>query len=117
MSGTTFSGKKCLSGTNFMLFDLTFPCYLTTFSGKKGIGGKFICAFFVPLIEVLQYCVSPTFQDQITVSIMVAVLSALYLLFPIACLHFCRKHQSKLTWLHMRWLHKSRSTNPLSAFA
>jgi hypothetical protein len=38
-----------------MLFDLTFPCYLTTFSGKKCLSGKVICAFFVPLIEVLLY--------------------------------------------------------------
>jgi hypothetical protein len=34
---------------------LTFPCYLTTFSGKKCSSGKVICAFFVPLIEVLLY--------------------------------------------------------------
>jgi hypothetical protein len=51
-----------------MLFDLTFPCYLTTFSGKKCLSGKVVCAFFgpayrsspvcasfVPLIEVLLY--------------------------------------------------------------
>jgi hypothetical protein len=38
-----------------MLFDLTFPCYLTNFSGKKCLSGKVICAFFVPLIEVLLY--------------------------------------------------------------
>jgi hypothetical protein len=38
-----------------MLFDLTFPCYLTTFSGKKCLSGKVICALFVPLIEVLLY--------------------------------------------------------------
>jgi hypothetical protein len=31
-----------------MLFDLTFPCYLTTFSGKKFLSGKVICAFFCP---------------------------------------------------------------------
>jgi hypothetical protein len=29
-----------------MLFDLTFPCYLTTFSGKKCLSEKVICAFF-----------------------------------------------------------------------
>jgi hypothetical protein len=40
-----------------MLFDLTFPCSLTTFSGKKCISGKVICAIFVPLIEVLLYVV------------------------------------------------------------
>jgi hypothetical protein len=28
-----------------MLLDLTFPRYLTTFSGKKGLSGKVICAF------------------------------------------------------------------------
>jgi hypothetical protein len=28
-----------------MLFDLTFPCYLTTFSGKKCLSGKVIRAF------------------------------------------------------------------------
>jgi hypothetical protein len=38
-----------------MLFDLTFPCYLTTFSGKKCLSKKVICVFFVPLIEVLMY--------------------------------------------------------------
>jgi hypothetical protein len=38
-----------------MLSDLTFPCYLTTFSGKKCLSGNVICAFFVPLIEVLLY--------------------------------------------------------------
>jgi hypothetical protein len=31
-----------------MLFDLTFPCYLTTFSGKKCLSGKVICAIFWP---------------------------------------------------------------------
>jgi hypothetical protein len=31
-----------------MLLDLTFPCYLTTFSGKKCQSGKVICAFFCP---------------------------------------------------------------------
>jgi hypothetical protein len=31
-----------------MLFDLTFPCYLTTYSGKKCLSGKIICAFFCP---------------------------------------------------------------------
>jgi hypothetical protein len=40
-----------------MLFDLTFPCYLTTFSGKKCLSGKVICVFFVPLIEVLLYAI------------------------------------------------------------
>jgi hypothetical protein len=30
-----------------MLFDLTFPCYLTTFSEKKCLNGKVICAFFL----------------------------------------------------------------------
>jgi hypothetical protein len=39
-----------------MLFDLTFPCYLTIFSGKWRLSGKVICAFFfLPLIEVLLY--------------------------------------------------------------
>jgi hypothetical protein len=31
-----------------MLFDSTFPCYLTTFSGKKCLSGKVICPFFCP---------------------------------------------------------------------
>jgi hypothetical protein len=31
-----------------MLFDLTIPCYLKTFSGKKRPSGKVICAFFCP---------------------------------------------------------------------
>jgi hypothetical protein len=31
-----------------MLFDLTFPCYLTTFSAKKCLSGKVICACFCP---------------------------------------------------------------------
>jgi hypothetical protein len=31
-----------------MLFDLTFPCYLTTFSGKKCLSKKVICAFNCP---------------------------------------------------------------------
>jgi hypothetical protein len=31
-----------------MLFDLSFPCYLTTFSGKKCLSGKVICAFCFP---------------------------------------------------------------------
>jgi hypothetical protein len=39
-----------------MLVDLTFPCYLTTFSGKICLSGKVICPFFVPLIEILLYC-------------------------------------------------------------
>jgi hypothetical protein len=33
-----------------MLFDLTFPCYLAIFSGKKCLSGKVICAFNGPLI-------------------------------------------------------------------
>jgi hypothetical protein len=40
-----------------MLCDLTFLCYVTTFSGKKCLIGKVICAFFVPLIEVLLYLI------------------------------------------------------------
>jgi hypothetical protein len=31
-----------------MLLDLTFPRYLTTFSGKKCLSGKVICAIFCP---------------------------------------------------------------------
>jgi hypothetical protein len=31
-----------------MLFNLTFPCYLTKFSGKKCLSGKVVCAFFCP---------------------------------------------------------------------
>jgi hypothetical protein len=42
----SFNGKKCLSGTISMLFDLTFPCYLTILSGKKCLSGKVIFAFF-----------------------------------------------------------------------
>jgi hypothetical protein len=38
-----------------MLFDLTFPCYLTTFSGKKCLAGRLSVLLFVPLIEVLLY--------------------------------------------------------------
>jgi hypothetical protein len=34
-----------------MLFDLTFPCYLTTFSGKKCLSGKAICAIFSPAYQ------------------------------------------------------------------
>jgi hypothetical protein len=43
-----------------MIFDLTFPCYLTSFSGKKCLSGKVICAFFFPLIEVLLYPIMTT---------------------------------------------------------
>jgi hypothetical protein len=31
-----------------MLFELTCPCYLTTFSGKKCLSGKVFCAFLYP---------------------------------------------------------------------
>jgi hypothetical protein len=31
-----------------MLFDLIFPCYMTTFSGKKCLSGKVICAYYCP---------------------------------------------------------------------
>jgi hypothetical protein len=48
ISGTTLAGKSVLGGRFSMLFDLTFPCYLTTFSGKKCQSGKVICAFFCP---------------------------------------------------------------------
>jgi hypothetical protein len=48
MGGTTFSGKKCLSGTIFHATWLDFPYYLTTFSGEKCLSGKVICAFFCP---------------------------------------------------------------------
>jgi hypothetical protein len=40
-----------------MVFDLTFPYYLTMLSGKKCLSGKIICAFFVPLIKVLLYII------------------------------------------------------------
>jgi hypothetical protein len=42
-----------------MLFDLTFPCYLTTFSGKIETveAGRLSVLFFVPLIEVLLYMI------------------------------------------------------------
>jgi hypothetical protein len=43
-----------------MLFDLTLPCYLTTLSNRKCLSEKVICAFFVPLIEVLLYGNYPT---------------------------------------------------------
>jgi hypothetical protein len=43
-----------------MLFDLTFPCYLTTFSGKKCLSGKVIC---VPLIEILLYIGVEGYRD------------------------------------------------------
>jgi hypothetical protein len=33
-----------------MLFDLTFPCYLTTFSGKSVLSGK-VCAFFLSCLS------------------------------------------------------------------
>jgi hypothetical protein len=47
-----------------MLFDLTFPCYLTTFSGKKCLSGKVICAFFCPAyrsspVHVIYTCTFP----------------------------------------------------------
>jgi hypothetical protein len=42
-----------------MLFDLTFPCYLTTFSGKKCLSGKVLCVFFCPA-----YRSSPVYEDQ-----------------------------------------------------
>jgi hypothetical protein len=38
-----------------MLFDLTFPCYLTTLSGKKCLSGRLSVLSFVPFIEVLLY--------------------------------------------------------------
>jgi hypothetical protein len=38
-----------------MLFDLTSPCYLTTFMGKKCLSGKVNSDFLFPLIEVLLY--------------------------------------------------------------
>jgi hypothetical protein len=40
-----------------MLFDLTFPCYLTTFSGKKCLSGKVI--FFRPAFFCPAYRSSP----------------------------------------------------------
>jgi hypothetical protein len=47
ISGTTFSGKKCLAGQVFMLFDFSFPCYLTTFSGKKWSKREGYLCFFL----------------------------------------------------------------------
>jgi hypothetical protein len=49
-----------------MLFALIFPCYLTTFSGKKRLSGKVICAFSWPAYRsspVLQY--APLKSDMI----------------------------------------------------
>jgi hypothetical protein len=63
-----------------MLFDLTFPCYLTTFSGKKCLSGKVICVFFVPLIEVLlymQYCMR-LIERALYVKIVLYILDALF---------------------------------------
>jgi hypothetical protein len=34
-----------------MLFDLNFPCDLTTFSRKKFLSGKVICAFICPAYQ------------------------------------------------------------------
>jgi hypothetical protein len=47
-----------------MLFDLTFPCYLTTFSGKKCLSGKIICAFFCPA-----YRSSPALQFTVLLNV------------------------------------------------
>jgi hypothetical protein len=49
-----------------MLFDLTFPCYLTTFSGEKCLSGKFICAFFCPAYRNSPVYKDITEEDQIT---------------------------------------------------
>jgi hypothetical protein len=66
-----------------MLFDLTIPYYLTTFSGKKYLSGKVICAFFVPLIEVLLLwpCshVTYMFQKRIFIFPVLLALPNLYL--------------------------------------
>jgi hypothetical protein len=35
---------------------LTFPCYLTTFSGKKCLSGKVICVFFCPAYRNSSVC-------------------------------------------------------------
>jgi hypothetical protein len=53
-----------------MLFDLTFPCYLTIFSGKECLSGKVICAYFVPLIEVLLYSTVPESRPSVKESMM-----------------------------------------------
>jgi hypothetical protein len=45
-----------------MLFELTFSCYLTTFSGKKCLSGKVICAFFGPA-----YRSSPVLERKIAI--------------------------------------------------
>jgi hypothetical protein len=55
-----------------MLFDLTSPCYLTTFSGKKCLSGKVICAFFCPAHRS-----SPVLYTTIQVTIQVIAESAL----------------------------------------
>jgi hypothetical protein len=45
-----------------MLFDLTFLCYLTTFSGKKCLSGKVICDLFCPA-----YRNSPVLNSEINI--------------------------------------------------
>jgi hypothetical protein len=45
LAGQPLAGKSVKAGQFSMLFDLTFPCYLTTFSGKKCLSEKVICAF------------------------------------------------------------------------
>jgi hypothetical protein len=45
---------------------LTFPCYLTTFSGKKCLSGKVICAFFCPAYRSSPvYFIFPNFNDEV----------------------------------------------------
>jgi hypothetical protein len=48
-----------------MLFALTFPCYLTTFSGEKCLSGKAICAAFCPAYRSSPVLVFHTFKPKI----------------------------------------------------
>jgi hypothetical protein len=50
-----------------MLFDLTFPCYLTTLSGKKCLSGKVICAFFC-----FAYRSSPVWVPQVLADMIIS---------------------------------------------
>jgi hypothetical protein len=43
-----------------MLFDLTFPCHLTSFSGKRCLSGNVICAFFCPAYRSSPVLTKPT---------------------------------------------------------
>jgi hypothetical protein len=62
ISGTTFSGKKCLSGIIFHAIWLDFSMQFDNLSWEKCLSGKVICALYCPAYR--SFPVQPKFDKR-----------------------------------------------------